>query len=89
MNELTIPQQIERRDFQRLMTYRDNLDFYNGIQWLGNPRRGERRITFNYAKAFVEKVTSYLTSELNFAVDPGDDSPSLVHGPGPADARTL
>jgi len=74
MNELTVPQQIERRDFQRLMTYRDNLDFYNGIQWLGNARRGERRITFNYAKAFVEKVTSYLTSGLNFAVDPSDDS---------------
>jgi len=74
MNELTVPQQIERRDFQRLVTYRDNLDFYNGIQWLGNARRGERRITFNYAKAFVEKVTSYLTSGLNFAVDPGDDS---------------
>ena len=43
MNELTVPKQIERRDFQRLMTYRDNLDFYNGVQWLGNPRRGERR----------------------------------------------
>jgi hypothetical protein len=50
MNELTVPQQIERRDFQRLMTYRENLDFYNGVQWLGNPRRGERRITFNYVQ---------------------------------------
>jgi len=74
MNELTVPKEIERRDFQRLITYRDNLDFYNGIQWLGNPRRGERRITFNYAKAFVEKVASYLMSGLSFAVDPSDDS---------------
>ncbi|TET38938.1 MAG: phage portal protein [Dehalococcoidia bacterium] len=75
MNNLTIPQQIARRDTDRLKSYRENLDFYNGIQWLGNPRRGERRITVNYAKAFVEKVTSYLMSGLNFAVDPTDDSP--------------
>ncbi len=74
MNNMTIPQQIGRKDFERLRNYRENLDFYNGIQWLGNPRRGERRITFNYAKAFVEKVTSYLMSGLNFAVDPSDDS---------------
>ncbi|MFQ5987689.1 MAG: phage portal protein, partial [Dehalococcoidia bacterium] len=74
MNNLTIPQQIARRDTHRLRNYRENLDFYNGIQWLGNPRRGERRITVNYAKAFVEKATSYLMSGLNFAVDPSDDS---------------
>lgn len=74
-NNLTIPQQIARRDFQRLRNYRENLDFYNGIQWLGNSRRRERRLTFNYAKAFVEKVTSYLMSGLNLAVDPVDDSP--------------
>lgn len=74
MNNLTIPQQIARMDFQRLRAYQENLDFYNGIQWLGSPRRGERRITFNYAKAFVEKATSYLMSGLSFAVDPTDDS---------------
>jgi len=61
-------------DFQRLRAYQENLDFYNGIQWLGSVRRGERRITFNYAKAFVEKVTSYLMSGLSFAVEPVDDS---------------
>ncbi len=75
MNNLTIPQQIARRDPDRLRSYRENLDFYNGIQWLGNARRGERRITFNYAKAFVEKATSYLMSGLTFAVDPTDGSP--------------
>jgi len=74
MNNLTITQQIARMDFQRLRAYQENLDFYNGIQWLGSPRRGERRITFNYAKAFVEKATSYLMSGLSFAVDPVDDS---------------
>jgi len=74
MNNQTITQQIARMDFQRLRAYQENLDFYNGIQWLGSVRRGERRITFNYAKAFVEKVTSYLMSGLSFAVEPVDDS---------------
>jgi hypothetical protein len=73
-NNISFPQQLGRKDLQRLRAYRENLDFYNGIQWLGNRRRGERRITFNYAKAFVEKVTSYLMGGLNFAVDPVDDS---------------
>jgi len=73
-NNISLPQQLGRKDFQRLRAYRENLDFYNGLQWLGNQRRGERRITINYAKAFVEKATSYLISGLNFAVDPVDDS---------------
>ena len=73
-NNISFPQQLGRKDFQRLRAYRENLDFYNGMQWLGNRRRGERRITINYAKAFVEKATSYLISGLNFAVDPVDDS---------------
>jgi len=74
-SNISFPQQLGRKDFQRIRAYRENLDFYNGIQWLGNRRRGEQRITINYAKAFVEKSTSYLMSGLNFAVDPVDDSP--------------
>jgi len=73
-SNISFPQQLGRKDFQRIRAYRENLDFYNGIQWLGNRRRGERRITINYAKAFVEKATSYLMSGVNFAVDPLDDS---------------
>src|SRR3989304_50780 len=72
MNELILPQQIARMDSARLRSYHENLDFYNGQQWTGNQRRRERRLTFNYAKAFVEKVTSYLMSELNFSVDATD-----------------
>ena len=74
-SNISFPQQLGRKDFQRIRAYRENLDFYNGIQWLGNRRRGEQRITINYAKAFVEKATSYLMSGLNFAVDTVDDSP--------------
>jgi hypothetical protein len=66
----TIPQQVARMDLDRLKAYRENLDFYNGLQWPGYPRPRERRLTFNYARVFVDKVTSYIMSELDFAVDP-------------------
>lgn len=74
MERQTLPQQIARMDSERLRAYRQNLDFYNGLQWPGRARRGERRLTVNYAKAFVEKVTSYLMSDLNFTVEPEGDS---------------
>ena len=69
-NNLTLPQQISRMDSERLRAYRENLDFYNGSQWPGRSRTRERRLTFNYAKVFVDKVTSYLMSGLSFAIDP-------------------
>ena len=69
-NNLTLPQQISRMDPERLRSYHENLEFYNGAQWLGRSRMRERRLTFNYAKVFVDKVTSYLMSGLSFAIDP-------------------
>ena len=75
MNNLTIPQQISRMDLDRMRVYRENLDFYNGLQWPGGYRRRERQITFNYAKVFIDKVTSYLMSGLNFSVEPRDTTP--------------
>ena len=74
MNKVTLPQQIASMDADRLRLYRENLEFYNGWQWPGSGRRRERRLTFNYAKVFIDKVTSYLMSGLNFAVEPSDDS---------------
>lgn len=67
---MSLPRQISRMDLERLKAYRENLDFYNGAQWPGYPRPRERRLTFNYAKVFVDKVTSYLMSGLDFAIDP-------------------
>ncbi len=69
-----IAQQIARMDSARLRAYRENLDFYNGLQWPGGGRRRERRLTFNYVKVFIDKGASYLMSGLNFAVDPADSS---------------
>ena len=75
VDTLTVPQQIARMDLDRIRDYGENLDFYNGIQWRGAARRGGRRITLNYVKVFVDKITSYLMSGLSFAVEPWDDSP--------------
>jgi len=73
MNE-GIPAQLARLDLDRLKGYKELLDFYYGRQWEGRERRGERRLIFNYARVFVEKVTSYLMAGISFAVEPYGDS---------------
>lgn len=65
-----LPAQLAQRDRERLRKYREHLDFYHGKQWAGTARRRERRLTYNYARAFVDKVTSYLMVGFDFAVDP-------------------
>jgi len=74
MNETTIPQQLAQLDRDRLKTYREMLDFYHGTHWEGRAVRGEKRLTFNYARTLVDKVTSYLMSGVSFAVDATEDS---------------
>ena len=73
MNDL-LPMQLAHHDLDRLRQYRESLDFYNGRHWEGRATRGEKRLTFNYAKVFIDKVTSYLMSGISFAVDPVEDS---------------
>lgn len=73
VSEMDIPREVQHRDLDRLRVYRENLDFYNGVQWPGSARPRERRLTFNYAKVLIDKVSTYLMSSLNFAVDPGGD----------------
>jgi len=75
MNDnISIINQLARRDMDRIKTYKELLDFYHGIHWEGRERWGEKRLTFSYAKIFVDKVTSYLMSGVNFIVDAVDDS---------------
>lgn len=58
-------------DAARLAGYRAFLDFYNGDQWEGLPAPNERRLTFNYARVFVNKAASYLMGRgVSFSVDP-------------------
>ncbi|MHB8105681.1 MAG: phage portal protein [Dehalococcoidales bacterium] len=73
MNE-TVVTQLARVDLDRIKGYKGLLDFYYGKQWEGKGRWHERRLTFNYAKVFIEKVTSYLMGGISFAVDPYKDS---------------
>ena len=60
--DLPLPVHLRRLDHERMRRYADNLGFYEGSQWEGRARRGERRLTFNYARAFADKITSYLLS---------------------------
>jgi hypothetical protein len=49
--------------------YREYEEFYKGVQWLGRPRRGEKRLVVNYARALVRKVVSYaLPNPVGFTV---------------------
>ncbi|MCK9521413.1 MAG: phage portal protein [Dehalococcoidia bacterium] len=74
--EPPLPARLRRRDEDRMRRYRENLDFYEGRQWPGRARRGERRLTFNYAKAFADKVTSYLLTGASVQIEARDgDSP--------------
>jgi len=74
MNKTSITAQLNRQDLDRLRGYRELLDFYHGRQWEGRERRGEKRLTFNYSKVFIDKVASYLMSGVNFAVEAAGDS---------------
>ena len=73
-DSVPLPQQLARVDAGRLRAYRENLEFYQGRQWLGPQRRRERRLTLNYAKAVIEKTASYTMSAASFVVDPEDPS---------------
>jgi len=74
MNEGFIPTQLAHHDTDRLKRYKELLDFYYGRHWEGYAKRGEKRLTFNYAKVVIDKATSYLMSGINFAVDAVEDS---------------
>lgn len=66
---------VSQADGLRLAEYRALLDFYNGSQWEGLPAPNERRLTFNYARVFVNKAASYLMGKgVSFAVEAPDGS---------------
>ena len=74
MTEINIIDEIARRDAERLHGYRQLLDFYQGRQWPGRERWGEKQLTFNYARVFVDKLTSYLMSGAGFTVEAAEDT---------------
>jgi hypothetical protein len=68
------------RDSERSRKYRELLDFYQGKQWPGREKWGEKRLTFNYARVFIDKITSYLMSGINFTVEALQDTPEARAG---------
>lgn len=54
------PGVLSAEDRARFARYAEALEFFEGAQWLGRPRRGETRLTFNYARAVVRKTAAYV-----------------------------
>ena len=80
MNEEFNPAELVRRDTERLKRYKELLDFYHGAHWQTRERRNEKRLTFNYAKVFIDKVTSYLMSGNSLVVEPKVDTDEAKAG---------
>ena len=89
---LNLPDELKVLDQSRLRAYRDNLDFYQGAQWLTTSRK-ERQLTFNYVKTGIDKLTSYMMSGMDFAVEPlpslSPASPESESGEESAKAKAL
>src|SRR4051794_16397058 len=63
-------------DRGRLARYAEELAFYEGDQWVGRRQRGETRLTFNYARALLRKVASYVFPEpVSFSVPGNEETP--------------
>ncbi len=74
MNNDFTPMQLNHHDLERLKRYKELLDFYHGRHWLGRASRGEKQLTFNYAKVVIDKITSYIMSDVHCTVEAVDDS---------------
>jgi len=70
------PHVLTAEDRLRFARYAEALDFFEGAQWLGRPRRGESRLVFNYVRALVRKTAAYVfPAPVTFTVPPdGDDA---------------
>ncbi len=74
-----VPKQIEGRDLDRLRRYREYLDYYDGRRGAPPAGRRERALSFNYARAIVEKSASYLVSEHRPVALAADDRPEAMN----------
>src|SRR5215208_6560573 len=62
-------------DEARMVRYRTYLDFFDGAQWNDRRKPGERRITVNYARTFIQKGASYfLGKPVRFELIPNSDN---------------
>lgn len=69
----------DESDAARLQRYRAYLDFYQGAQWAERRKPGERRLTINYARTFVQKGASYLMGKpVRFELIPNESTPEAA-----------
>ena len=75
IDDATLVAGLSTLDSSRMRGYRESLAFFQGVQWRDpSGRSPERRLVLNYARALVEKVTSYLLADRSFVVDAEDES---------------
>jgi hypothetical protein len=73
------PGELAQLDSERMRGYKDLLDFYEGRQWPGR-NSNEKRLTFNYARVVIDKLTSYLMGGMKIkisSVGASHDSPAV------------
>ena len=68
----SLPRVIDRMDAERLRRYREYLDYHEGRRGAPPARPRERSLTFNYARAIVEKGVSYLVTDHHPVVTSAD-----------------
>ena len=76
MADESLPRALANRDLDRLRRYREYLDYFEGRRGSAPARGRERALTFNYARAIVEKGASYLVSEHRPLAVPIEDTPA-------------
>lgn len=69
-----LPNLLKNKDRERLQHYRQYLDFYGGQHWQTPAQGNQRRLTFNYAKVFIDKMTSYVMSGITPVVHPAGEA---------------
>jgi hypothetical protein len=74
--EESLPRAIANRDADRLRRYREYLDYYEGRRGSPPARGRERTLTFNYARAMVEKGASYLVTDHRPQVEASEETPA-------------
>ena len=80
MNNDFTPMQLNNRELDRFKRYKELLDFYHGRHWLGHASRGDKQLTFNYAKTIIDKVSSYVMLNVHHTVTALKDSDEAEQG---------
>ena len=84
MNELTVAlsDHISTHDMDRLNTYKEFWDFYEGYHWEKIPLNDKPQITKNYCRAFVDKFVAFEFG-LGFVINVPVEEDDIEETPSP------